>query len=74
MPRVDIWIRKEDEAKWNAIKDRPEWLHHMLNDSYHGLPIKDMPESFEPIEPLQPAINKRAKETWQGSNFKKNKK
>lgn len=31
MPKVTIWIRKEDEDAWNAIKDRPEWLHAALN-------------------------------------------
>lgn len=31
MPKVTIWIRKEDEAKWQAIKDKPEWLHEHLS-------------------------------------------
>lgn len=36
--RVHLWIRKEDEAAWNAIKDRPEWLHEQLRDkSFIGL-------------------------------------
>lgn len=30
--RAHIWIRKEDESAWNTIKDRPEWLHAMLNN------------------------------------------
>lgn len=30
MPRVDIWIRKEDEEKWLAIENKPEWLHEHL--------------------------------------------
>lgn len=31
MPSHHIWIRKEDEAKWRAIADKPEWLHEHLN-------------------------------------------
>lgn len=31
MPDVHIWIRKEDEAKWKAIANKPEWLHEHLN-------------------------------------------
>lgn len=31
MPRVNIYIRNEDEAKWQAIADKPEWLHEHLN-------------------------------------------
>ncbi len=31
MPRVNIYIRKDDEAKWNAIKSKPEWMHQHIN-------------------------------------------
>ncbi len=31
MPRVNIWIRKEDEKQWNAIEDKPAWIHSVLN-------------------------------------------
>lgn len=31
MPSYHIWIRKEDEAKWKAIENKPEWLHEHLN-------------------------------------------
>lgn len=31
MPKVTIWIRKEDEEKWGAIENKPEWLHKVLN-------------------------------------------
>lgn len=31
MPKVTIWIRKEDEDKWKAIENKPEWLHDHLN-------------------------------------------
>lgn len=29
--RVNIYIRKEDEDKWNAIDNKAEWLHFHLN-------------------------------------------
>lgn len=32
MGRVHIWIRKEDESAWAAIKNKPEWLHEHLNN------------------------------------------
>mgnify|MGYP001594439690 CR=1 FL=1 len=31
MPHVNIWIRKEDEEKWKAIENKPEWLHLVIN-------------------------------------------
>lgn len=31
MPKVTIWIRVDDEAKWKAIENKPEWLHAKLN-------------------------------------------
>lgn len=31
MPKVTIWIRNEDYDKWDAIKDKPEWLHEHIN-------------------------------------------
>lgn len=31
MPKVTIWIRVADEAKWKAIENKPEWLHEHLN-------------------------------------------
>lgn len=55
MPRVDIWIRKEDYAKWLSIEDKPEWLHEHL--SKRGRPVYplDDPHPGElhniPIEP-----------------------
>lgn len=30
MPKVTIWIRKEDEEKWKAIKDKPQFIHGAL--------------------------------------------
>lgn len=31
MPSVHIWIKKDDWDKWQAIADKPEWLHEHLN-------------------------------------------
>ena len=31
MPRVTIWVREEDMAAWESIKDRPKFLHKILN-------------------------------------------
>lgn len=30
MPRVNIFIRKEDWDRWNAIPDVPQWIHNGL--------------------------------------------
>lgn len=38
MPKVMVWIRKEDYAKWQAIENKPEWL---------SLVIKTYPPSLE---------------------------
>lgn len=34
MPKVTIWIRNEDEAKWKAIENKPAWLHIALNRGF----------------------------------------
>lgn len=33
MPSIPIYIRKEDWEKWEAIQDKPEFIHNALNDS-----------------------------------------
>lgn len=41
MPKVTIWIRKEDLDNWLAIKNRPEFIHNALNgvgDVYKATP------------------------------------
>jgi hypothetical protein len=49
MPKVTIWIRKEDEDKWNAIADKPEWLHEHLQRPYmqakfgEKIPVPEFP-------------------------------
>ena len=30
--RVNIYIRNADKAKWDAITDKPEFIHAVLND------------------------------------------
>lgn len=34
MPRVNIYIRNEDVENWEAIENKPEWLHLNLNKGY----------------------------------------
>ena len=31
MPQVTIYIRKPDLAKWQAIANKPDWLHEHIN-------------------------------------------
>lgn len=31
MPRVNIYIRNEDWEAWEAIKDKPEFIHNSIN-------------------------------------------
>jgi hypothetical protein len=33
MPKVTIWVRNEDYPKWQAIEDKPEWLHDHINQA-----------------------------------------
>ncbi len=42
MPKVTIWIRNEDEAKWKAIENKPEWLHCALNPDLAFEGLKDI--------------------------------
>lgn len=30
MPHVNIWIRKEDFPIWEAIKNKPEFIHNSI--------------------------------------------
>lgn len=30
MPRVDVWIRKEDWEKWKAITNKPEFISQAI--------------------------------------------
>lgn len=31
MPSKHIWVREEDLPAWEAIKDKPRWVHESLN-------------------------------------------
>lgn len=50
MPKVTIWIRVEDEAKWKAIEKKPEWLHEHLNSNRKLVgKLKDTPVYSEEL-------------------------
>lgn len=34
MPRYNIWIREEDNEKWQALENKADWLHFHLNSGY----------------------------------------
>lgn len=67
MPRVNIYIRNEDEAKWKSIADKPAWLHEhitmlphelgvyehadTLNEYFSKNPPKTIDPTYEPMEP-----------------------
>lgn len=40
MPRVNIYIRKDDEEKWKAIGNKPEWLHEHLRSNLFGIGVQ----------------------------------
>ncbi len=46
MPKVTIWIREENKEIFSAIKDRPEWLHVVIN---HPMTTTEMYLDKRPI-------------------------
>ena len=48
MPNKTIYVRSGDLEKWEAIGNKSEWIHSILNDSWRGQPIKEMPEVMKP--------------------------
>lgn len=36
MPHYNIWIRAEDDEKWQALENRSEWLHKHLSGAKVG--------------------------------------
>lgn len=40
MPHVNFWIRKEDYDKWLAIKDKPLFIHAVLNNTQDITAVK----------------------------------
>lgn len=55
MPRVDIWIRKDDFEKWTAIEDKPRWIHDALRGTGKEYP-KAVRERKEIERILKPAF------------------
>lgn len=55
MPRVNIYIREEDEELWASIKDRPLFIHNALQ-------IKDAYLKLKPVQKkiLKTELNKVA--------------
>lgn len=51
--RVNIYIKKEDRAKWDAIGNVPEWLHEHLN-----------PKPYPKIMTTQARANQLAKSSY----------
>lgn len=49
MPRVNIWIRKEDEEKWNALTNKSELIHASLNGNVINTKFI-VDESIRPID------------------------
>lgn len=63
--RVDIWIKQEDRAKWDAIVNKPKWLHRSLERT-------DTPE-IEAIKreldkevtiPIEPTVTPMEETIW----------
>jgi hypothetical protein len=73
MPHANIWIRVEDWDKWQALPDKPDWIHRNLavdilkRELQANPPIvlkstmsAETPEKFKPVE------------KWSGPIYKKN--
>lgn len=61
MPKYMIWIRKEDNDKWLALKSRAEFIHNALNHI--------APENAQPIAGIDSA--KILEETMSPNGFAK---
>lgn len=48
MPRVDIWIRKENEDTWNSIGDKSRWVNDRLSRQTELKKEITKPLVFEP--------------------------
>lgn len=57
MPKYTIYIKNDDDAKWQAIADKPEWLHVALNTSVVEMAIN---RTDKPL--LEPYDAQKAKE------------
>lgn len=49
MPKVTIWIRNEDYDKWEAIADKPEWVHRAINtkNMLDNINLDELPKRSE---------------------------
>lgn len=57
MPRVDIWIRKDDMSAWEAIEDKPQFLHTVLKGDSILVPrniIKTPQDALKAVTALKP--------------------
>lgn len=78
MPRVNIYIRKEDEEKWGAIENKPEWLHDNLNkhepDVYFLSPkvAKEHPELVAEFDKLATLVDDSTETVKVGKLFRTN--
>lgn len=63
MPRVNVYIRKEDWEAWESLADKPDWLHQSLAKGPWSASEEPVgPEEPEkPVKPLQDQINRIAR-------------
>lgn len=47
MPRVDIWIRKDDLGAWQAIDNKAEFIHNALQ----GTVLPDQSKAYKSMSP-----------------------
>ncbi len=55
MPRVNIWIRKEDWEKWEAVENKPALIATAIKWHHGGKPHPL--DDGKPIKALQPLFN-----------------
>jgi hypothetical protein len=71
MPHANIWIRKENEDKWEAIPEKSEWINALLansgSTSRYGAPRTIAGETFREVLsetlPKQPVLKPRVSNT-----------
>lgn len=49
--RVHVWVKKEDRDLWNAIVDKPAWLHAHLNGECSIESIVELADELHQIDP-----------------------
>ena len=67
MPRVNMYIRKDDYKDFKSIKDKPDWLHYAIESHAHPIMIaysgnvpphiinqtKPLKKPYKPSKPLK---------------------